>query len=253
MIQIPKIIHYCWFGGNAKPKRLKKYIDHWFNKLPDYEIIEWNESNCNLQDEIPYVQEAYRAKKFAFVSDYIRIKKLIEFGGVYLDTDVDILRRFDGVLENYNLVMSFQGVGNLGTAFIASVPHYPMLEALLDEYQGRHFIMADGSYDLSSINTHLDRFAIRFGIDLTSDELQVLDQGIAIYPTEFFCGFDVELWCPKITSNTYAVHYMDSSWHPFYLKFKLGLLHFIYLTLGEKRYTVFRKWYKRKNFNKKRI
>ena len=115
---IPHIIHYCWFGSAKKPKDVQGFIDSWKAQLPDYTFMEWNESNCDLNQEIEYVKEAYESKKYAFVSDYIRVKKLVEYGGVYLDTDVRIIRRFDKLLKKHDLVIGFQGAGNLGTAFM---------------------------------------------------------------------------------------------------------------------------------------
>ena len=110
---IPHIIHYCWFGSTKKPKEVQAFIDSWKVKLPDYTFMEWNEGNCDLSNEIDYVKEAYEAKKYAFVSDYIRVKKLVEYGGIYLDTDVRIVRRFDKLLDKHDLVVGFQGAGRL--------------------------------------------------------------------------------------------------------------------------------------------
>ena len=128
---IPHIIHYCWFGSTKKPKEVQAFIDSWKVKLPDYTFMEWTEGNCDLCNEIDYVKEAYEAKKYAFVSDYIRVKKLVEYGGIYLDTDVRIVRRFDKLLDKHDLVIGFQGAGNLGTAFMASIPWHPLFQSFI--------------------------------------------------------------------------------------------------------------------------
>ena len=98
-IRIPKTIHYCWFGRGEKPEIVKKCIDTWKDKLSDYEIIEWNEDNFDINQN-DYVKEAYKAKKFAFVSDYVRVYALYNYGGIYLDTDVEVFKSFDDVLDN---------------------------------------------------------------------------------------------------------------------------------------------------------
>ena len=249
MANIPHIIHYCWFGNPKKPKSVQKYIDNWHKMLPDYEFMEWNESNCDLEHEIVYVQEAYHCKKYAFVSDYIRIKKLNEYGGVYFDTDVKVLRSFDKYLENAQVVLGFQGVGNLGTAFIATVAHHPLFEKFLEKYVIRHFIQEDGSMDQTSINVSLDPLVEACGLDLYNDSYQVLNEGIVVYPTEYFCAFDIENWHPVITGNSCTVHYMESSWRSNKIRAKILLLRVIFRLIGTKNYDRIRALIKRKELS----
>ena len=114
---IPKIIHYCWFGGNPMPKKFKKNINKWKNNLPDYEFVLWNESNFNIYN-FEFTKKAYEQKKFAFVSDFVRLYALINFGGVYLDIDMEFVSRFDELL-NKDLILGFE-VNNVTTGFISS-------------------------------------------------------------------------------------------------------------------------------------
>lgn len=246
MVSIPHIIHYCWFGNPQKPKSVQKHIDNWHKMLPDYEFMEWNESNCDLEQEIDYVREAYRSKKFAFVSDYIRIKKLNEYGGVYFDTDVKVLKRFDSYLSNAQVVLGFQGTGNLGTAFIATVAHHPLFEQFLEEYASRHFIKEDGSMDQTSINVSLNPLVESYGLDLSQDKCQELSEKIMIYPTEYFCAFDIENWHPVITENSCTVHYMASSWRSAKVKAKIQILRIVFLLIGTKNYDRLRAFVKGK-------
>ena len=109
---IPRIIHYCWFGSEKKPKSVQKFINSWKKRLPGYTFMEWNERNCDLESDIAYVREAYQCKKYAFVSDYIRIKKMVEYGGLYLETDVGIVRSFEKLLDKHELVIGFEAVGS---------------------------------------------------------------------------------------------------------------------------------------------
>ena len=104
---IPKMIHYCWFGGNPLPESTKKYIRTWKQFLPDYKITEWNETNFDIQSAPAYVREAYEAKKYAFVSDYVRVQKLLQYGGIYFDTDVEVVRPFEQYLQGHSMVAGF--------------------------------------------------------------------------------------------------------------------------------------------------
>ena len=241
MNDIPHIIHYCWFGSKSKPRNIRKYITSWKKMLPDYTFMEWNEQNCDLTEEIRYVQEAYRCKKYAFVSDYIRIQKLVEFGGIYLDTDVRIVRRFDKILNNHEAVLGFQGPGNLGTAFMAAIPHHPLFEEFLGSYSERRFIMEDGSFDMRSINVSLDPFVEKRGLIITQDRYQKLSENIGIYPTDYFCAFNLKDWYPEPTKRTCTIHYMASSWHSPKTKLKIAFFNIMKTVLGRKNYVRIRK------------
>lgn len=246
MDSIPHIIHYCWFGDPQKPKSVQRYIDNWHKMLPDYEFMEWNESNCDLEHEIDYVKEAYQNKKYAFVSDYIRIKKLNEYGGVYFDTDVEVIRKFEQYLEGNRVVLGFQGAGNLGTAFIATVAYHPLFEQFLDNYASRHFVKEDGSMDQTSINVSFNPLVEAYGLDLSQDTYQQLSEGIVVFPTEFFCAFDIENWHPAITEESCVVHYMASSWRGNRIKIKILILRIVFLLIGTKNYDRLRAFIKRK-------
>lgn len=232
---IPKVIHYCWFGSNEKPKSVQKYIKNWEKMLPDFEIKEWNESNCNLENEIPYVKEAYKVKKYAFVSDYIRLKKLYEYGGIYFDTDIEVVKSFDECL-NGQVVLGLQSLGNISTAFMATEKGNNFFKECLDSYKKRHFVKEDGTYDTTSINVTMDPFAEKYGLDLYKDEFQKTEHGITMYPIDYFSAFDIEAWHPVITDNTYTVHNMASSWRPFKVRAKIAVIRIIINIVGIKRY-----------------
>lgn len=243
LMVIPKIIHYCWFGGNPLPKNLKKYIDGWKEKLPDYDIIEWNETNFDIDNSIPYVKEAYAAKKFAFVSDYVRIWALFNYGGVYFDTDVEVLRPFDQYLKDRVLVFGFEFDRLLTTAFIACSNQNAFIKEFLESYNGRRFILEDGRYDMSTINEHLSNQAERWGVDLNKDEEQIFGDGLITYPQEIFSGFDVKNWHPKITEKTCTVHHMAASWVTSKKKFYFGTIFFLQKILGYKLYDKLKSWF----------
>ena len=233
---IPKIIHYCWFGGNPIPKNLKNYIDGWKEKLSGYEIIEWNENNFDIASSVQYVKEAYEAKKYAFVSDYVRIWALYNYGGIYFDTDVEVLKSFDSYIKDQNLVLSREYNNLLSTAFIACSKNNQFIKGFLDTYAGRKFIQDDGSYDTSTINEHLSRYSERYGLSFENDEFQCFGKGMVVYPQEVFSGFDVKNWHPKITEKTCTCHYMAASWVNSKRKLYFFIIFALQKILGYKNY-----------------
>lgn len=230
---IPHIIHYCWFGGNEKPDNIKAFINGWKEKLPDYAFVEWNESNFSVEDAPDYVKEAYSVKKYAFVSDYARIKALYEQGGIYFDTDIELVRRFDELLEGREMVLGFESDRSLETAFIASSAGNKYIKTFFDTYTGRHFINPDGSFDMSVINEHFSNCMESFGVNLEDESFRVLADGeIAVYPREYFAAFDIGNWHIKPTAETYTIHHMNSSWSTSKKKLYFGVIHFLQKMLG---------------------
>ena len=209
---IPKTIHYCWFGGKPLPESTKKYIRTWERFLPDYMIMKWSEENCDIRSAPAYVQEAYNAKKYAFVSDYVRVQKLLEYGGIYFDTDGEVVRPFEQYFEGRSMVMGFEGEQTLTTAFIACSKGHPFMEKFEKTYHTRHFLQTDGSMDLTVINDGFSRQAREWGIDLTRNEYQETDDKIAVYPAAFFSAFDIRNWHESPSPDTCTIHHMDASW-----------------------------------------
>ena len=209
---IPKIIHYCWFGQKPLPESTKKYIRTWRQFLPDYEMIKWNEDNFSIESAPEYVQEAYKAKKYAFVSDYVRVQKLLQYGGIYFDTDIEVVRPFEQYLDGHSMVMGFEGDQTLSTAFFACCKGCSFMEEFEKTYHSRHFLREDGSMDLTVINAGFSRQAGEWGIDLSRNEYQETEQKIAVYPMEFFSAFDIRNWHEKPGAATCTIHHMDASW-----------------------------------------
>lgn len=213
MRTIPKIVHYCWFGNGEKPQEVQDCIASWKAKLPGYEFMEWNESNFDVAESIPYVKQAYEARKFAFVSDYARIQALYRFGGIYFDTDVEVLKPFEEYLEEKAMLLGFESERSLLTAFIAVEKGHPYIKAFLDSYESRSFLNADGSFDMTVINKGFSDLMEKKGVDLSRNEYQKLaDDRIEVYPIEYFCGFDMNNWHEAVTETTYTVHHMAGSW-----------------------------------------
>lgn len=249
---IPKIIHFCWFGGNDLPKETKQYIRTWRKILKGYKIHQWNEQNFDLSTAPEYVKEAYRSKKYAFVSDYVRIHALKKYGGVYLDTDVEIIRDFSKYLEDSDVVLGFESNRLLTTAFIASVPHHPLIETFEKSYWNLRFIQEDGSYDVLPINDRISELAVEWGLDLDLDAYQELEDNIKVYPRDYFAAFDIYNWHTKVTENTCAIHHMAASWVGPKKKLRFMTIKAIHFIIGEQNYDRIRAMIKKRKLTNKK-
>lgn len=206
---IPKKIHYCWFGGNPLPEMAIKCIESWKKFLPDYEIIEWNESNYDVH-KIPYISQAYNAKKYAFVSDFARFDILYEHGGLYFDTDVEVIKSMDKIIEQG----AFAGVefpGKLASGLgLASPEASPIYKEILDSYKKSSFIKENGQNDLTTVVTRVSDIFKKYGFTDENKIQKIAD--VTIYPVEYFCPKDYETGEINITENTYSIHHYDASW-----------------------------------------
>lgn len=245
---IPKIIHYVWLGDpNKKPKLLFDCIESWKKFCPDYQIMEWNENNISFSESI-YAREAYEKKKYAFVADYIRIKVLNEYGGIYLDTDVEITKSFDDLLENEFLI-SFENEVHLETAILASTKGHPFTKQIIDFYLKYPFVYKDKP-DTTPAPVLLTHFLRKnYGLKLKNryqklNNLQEPDQPtVTALPTEYFCPINYTTKEMKKTENTYAIHYFSATWFSGKMKTREKFLKGIYKTLGKKIFSSFTKSY----------
>ncbi|WP_411768428.1 glycosyltransferase family 32 protein [Winogradskyella sp. A3E31] len=210
---IPKIIHYCWYGGNPKPKRIKKCINSWKTHLPEYKIMCWDESNTDL--DIPFIKEAYLEKKWAYVSDYIRLKALYEYGGIYLDTDMLVLKNLDTLLVN----QCFFGIGDpkyIYTGIIGAKKSYSFLWRCLKDYEAFDDFPVDVLPEITSPKIVTKCFREYYNYTDTFEKLLHLDS-VTIYPQEWFYPFPAKARYSKnyieyATENTYAIHLWIASW-----------------------------------------
>lgn len=208
---IPKKIHYCWFGGNELSALAKKCIESWKKYCPDYEIIEWNESNFNLEC-CDFVKEAYQAKKWAFVSDYARLKIIYDNGGIYLDTDVELIKSLDSLLkEKCYFGEETIGYVNTGLGFGAEKENN-VIQMLLSEYNGYHFIKKDGTYDMEPCPKKNTRPLTKFGYKFGGKNIWRCGKFV-VYPPEYFCPLDYNTKLMNITNNTISIHLYNASWH----------------------------------------
>lgn len=206
---IPKIVHYCWFGGKEKPDSVKKCIESWKKFLPDYQLVEWNEDNFNIE-KLQYTKEAYAAKKYAFVSDVARIEALYQYGGIYMDTDVEVLKTFTPLLDARS-ILGMEEKGYVATSFMAFEKEHPLVKQFLNLYENISFLDKNGQIITGTNVAKLTNLLIEKGF-VQENYYQELEEGIKIYPKEFFSPYDYINCHYNITENSYCVHNFAVSW-----------------------------------------
>ena len=226
---IPKIIHYCWFGKGKLPPFAQKCISSWKKYMPHCEIKEWNENNFNV-NMIKYTKEAYEYKKYAFVSDFARFYVLNQYGGIYLDVDVELVKPIDDLL-NYKTVLGFESLGRVNPGLIlASEPATLFLKEMIELYKNLSFIDNNGNMNLTTIVTYTTDYLKTKG--LREENVKQEIYGVTVFPTDYFCPIDMKTNELIITENTYSIHHFNSSWISKWGKFKK----FIRKIIGGKLY-----------------
>ena len=205
---IPKIIHYCWFGGNPLPELAQKCIESWKKFCPDYEIIEWNESNFDIAANT-YAKEAYEAKKWAFVSDVARLHALVTVGGIYMDTDVEVLKPLDEFLS-LEAFSGFESETAIPTGIMAAEKGQPLFTELLHDYDNAHFLREDGTPDCTTNVVRITDLCLKYGLELNNQKQTVC--GFTLFPYDYFCPKDFVTKELRITENTATIHHFDGSW-----------------------------------------
>lgn len=206
---IPKIIHYCWFGKGEMSEIDQMRIESWRKYCPDYEIRLWNEGNYDIS-KCRYMLEAYETEKWGFVPDYARLDIVYTHGGIYLDTDVELIKSLDSLLEN-EMFCGFEedDCVNFGSGF-GSVPGHPILAEMMKHYESRRFIKPDGSLNLVPSPAYQTEVLVAHGLILNNRKQTVED--VVIYPKEYFCPKDYTTGVLSITESTYSIHHFAMSW-----------------------------------------
>lgn len=247
---IPKIIHYCWFGYGEKPEIFTHCLESWKKYCPGYEIIEWNESNYDVTQNL-YPRLAYEKKRWAFVSDYVRMEVLHRYGGIYLDTDVELLKNLDP-LRKHGLYFGIEQGSrkiNSGLGCGAAAGHV-FMKQLLHDYDRLARKIAAGRGDFYAcpvMETHLLK---TYGFQ-ERDVCQQLEGGIRVYASEYFCPKTVAGCMRKFTEKTCSIHHYDASWVEdgkwykvklFFTKELIIMRKIMVCAMGEER---FRRWRKK--------
>lgn len=233
---IRKVIHYCWFSKEKKPRLVRKCIKSWQRMMPDYQIKCWDGENFDF-DSVPFVKEAIAKKKWAFAADYIRLYALYTEGGIYLDSDVEVFKRFDDFLDNDFFVGTEYGAFDLEAAIMGAVRGNEYLKECMEYYQKKHFVLPDGSLDTDTVTHIMSNLLIPYGYQV-GDQTQHWNANvkgkrynITVYSTHYFKNSNVER-----TKECYAYHHFANSWVDF--KERGKLFHFC------RRYDLL-DWYRR--------
>lgn len=210
---IPKTIHYCWFGAAPLPEKERKCIESWRKYCPDYQIIEWNESNYDITKN-EYIKQAYDAKRWAFVTDFVRLDIIYQYGGIYLDTDVELIKSLDSIIEN-NAFAGMECVDglylsvNTGLGFGAEKNH-PIIAEWRNYYNNITFIQPDGKYDLLTTPARTTAQLEKHGFKQENVIQRI--PNMTIYPTEYFSPKQYGSDKIVITSNTISIHHYSETW-----------------------------------------
>lgn len=217
-MSIPKIIHLCWFGRGEYPALAVKCINSWKQYLKDYKIMIWNEDTYDVFSS-DYTSVAYNARKWAFVSDYVRLDVLSKYGGIYMDTDLEVIKDFSCLLENKRYVSSYIEGGLITAGFIAVEKNHPFINEMLRFYKTYKYINDDGSLNMIMNPLIFTKTAIElYDFNIKADSFE--NDQITIYPLEYFMPYRKSIFGKNIyshrkyiiTGNTYAIHHDMGSW-----------------------------------------
>ncbi|WP_026657850.1 glycosyltransferase family 32 protein [Butyrivibrio sp. AC2005] len=230
---IPHIIHYFWFGNAPKPDSVKKCIASWRKFCPDFEIKEWNESNYDIHKH-PYMAKAYEEKKWAFVSDYARLDILYNLGGIYLDTDVELVKDYSSLCK-FKAFFGFERIDlvNDGQGFGCS-PGLPIFKEMLDAYDSDEAYEFWGGEMHNTESPKLRTLVLKRHGLICDGSRQSVDC-VEIFPIDYFCPLNYATGRLNITENTYSIHHFDGSWHGGNNSIYINIMHLFCRLLGEKR------------------
>lgn len=219
---IPKIIHYCWLSNDEYPTEIKRCLDTWKVHLPDYELRLWNMDSFSAGECPAWVTEAFAHRKYAFAADYVRAYALYHFGGIYLDSDVEVLKSFDSFLD-LPYMLGCETCSSYGhiieAACIGAEAHHPFFYELLKYYEGRHFVKSDGSLDQEPLPMIFNKIITgKFHkMDIgKKDEFNYSQNVLSIFPSEYFSPKNLKNQKITITENTVAIHHFAGSWQPWH-------------------------------------
>lgn len=204
---IPKKIHYCWFGGKPLTEMAEKCIASWKKFAPDFEIIRWDETNFDIS-AWQYTKEAYEAKKFAFVADVARLYALVNYGGIYMDTDVELIKPIDSLLE-YEAISGFETPSNIPTGLMGCVAGFSLFGKLLKDYSSERFIMDDGSFNMTTNVVRITEACSQLGLILNNQKQTIA--GFTLLPQDYLCPQRQGII--EVTENSLCIHWFVGSWH----------------------------------------
>lgn len=238
---IPKIIHYCWFGNGEKTELAQKCIEGWKNTLKGYKIIEWNEENFDVNIN-RYVKEAYECKKYAFVSDYVRLYALLNYGGIYLDTDVEVIKDFNSFLE-LEAFVGFEDNELISTAIIGAKRENSIIEEWFNTYDNRNFINNGKMNEITNVRVFTN-LLLKYGLIQNNTLQSIKNSTITIYPTEYFSPLKFGSKIPRSTKNTVTIHWFEGTWTTFSKKIKIKVIVIVKTVIGFRMYNKIKSYIK---------
>ena len=216
---IPKIIHYCWLSGDAYPDKIQKYINSWKERLPDYEIMLWDRERsmkCGSQ----WLDEAFEQRKYAFAADYVRFYALYHYGGIYLDSDVEVLKKFDDLL-NLPYFIGFDSFGYFEAAVVGSESNNPWIKLCLDYYTNKHFLLPDGTLDTTPLPGIMYKLISgKYKITPIPHDgfIYTFDSALYVYPYVYFSPKRHDTGFIRAANCTYTIHHYSMSWIPLHIR-----------------------------------
>ncbi|NLF28662.1 MAG: glycosyl transferase [Clostridiales bacterium] len=205
---IPRVVHYCWFGGNPFPKKIVRCMKSWKKHLPDYEFRLWNEENFDV-NAYPFAKEAYRAKNWAFVADICRLHALVACGGIYLDADVEVVRPLDDLLS-LRAFIGFDGETYPEMETLGAEKGFPIFREMLDHCAGRELFLEDGRMDTAPLPHSVTPVLLRHGFRADGSAQEI--DGLTVFPGDYFSPMAFDSGKVKGTENTYTVHHYAGTW-----------------------------------------
>ena len=208
-MKIPKIIHYCWFGPKPIPELELKCIESWKKYLPDYKLMFWNEKSFDINSH-SFSKQAYEKNYFAFVSDYVRAEVLKVYGGIYLDTDFEVLSNFTDIFVDYDVVLGFENSSLVGTAMMAAVPNHNIFQAFAKHYVNSSFVNRNGKIQITANPAILADILKKNGINLNGKDQLV--NGVYVYQRNLFFPKKLKDDSFRMTEETVGIHHFEGSW-----------------------------------------
>lgn len=233
-MMIPKIIHYCWLSDDPIPDELKKCMKSWKVKLPDYKFMLWNFDRFP-KEKSQWVKEAFIAKKYAFAADYIRLYALYNYGGIYMDMDVEVLKSFNPLLKlNTMLCHENSNDGRLEVATFGVEKHSPWVKKCLEYYNNRSFVKSDGTYDMVVLPLIVRDSILQAGFKLNdvnsvNEAFRQQDKCVPVLPFSYFSPLQYGTQILQLTDNSYSIHHFASSWKPWYCRLEMKLCKFLHI------------------------
>ena len=237
---IPKIIHFCWLSSDEYPDSIKRYMDSWKKKLPDYEFIHWDTKRFKLNSNI-WVKQAFESKKYAFAADYIRLYAVYNFGGIYMDTDIEVFKSFDDLLDQPYFIGT-EGGGNIEAGVFGAEAKNPWVGECLKYYSGKTFINPDNSMNTETLPRIMMKqiSKIRTVKELPIKNIVISkkilsdNKSVYLYPVDFFCAKEQGTGLIYKTKNTYCIHHFAMSWIPISNKILSNFKRFLIKIFGYK-------------------